>query len=259
MTDFTSLIAGLDLEDQTTVNAGAGEKLDPVPPGPKRARLVAYFELGDHLVPDQFQNPEKNKTRRRAVLGFEIFGKDVPRNGDHARVLWHWTALGHSAKSKFPKTAAKINYDGNTPHVAQATAITKPFLINVGLQEKGDKKFNTIETDGIVDVTPPVAYQPDEDGEMQAMPIKVPEAQAPVGLLLWDQVTPAMVESLKEYKFMIKHIQKAVSYRGSKVEALIEAAGIAALADDNAPEEAPAAADAPAKPAVKSVLDEFDD
>lgn len=248
MSENLDLLSGLHLGDQTeTVEGGGGPELDPVPAGPKRARIVLYAELGERLAAPQFQDETKSKKNKRAVIGLEIFGKDIPRNGDKPRLLFFWTNISQHVKANFPKTAALVNYDGKTPHIALAAQATKPCIVNVKVVDgKDGKKQNEVDNDGVLAISPPVIHAPDEDGEMVARPVTVPDAQTSPAILLWDQATPAMIKSVEAYPFVIKQIKAAANYKGSKVQALLEGGeAAAAIAND--------------KPASKQPSQQFDD
>ena len=178
--------------DQTQATSGGGDYSPPAA-GPTGARLVGYYEVGQHAGEYQGQ-PKVNDTVK---LVFELIGKKHPVkeiNGEKIPVrVTLTTNLSTNERAWYYKIFSKIRTDEK--HMVEM--LGKPLMLDIVHVEKerGGKKvvYANINKESI---RKPVIQQLDEEGELVEKPYDVGPAVSELKAFVWDFATPEMWDSI---------------------------------------------------------------
>lgn len=185
--------------DQSKASAGGGDYTPPAA-GMTGARLVGYFEVGQH----EFEYQGKKKTQNEVQLVYELIGKKHPprelEGGEKVPVRLTWTTnLSQNEKAWFFKTFNTVRDEGDK-HFVQL--LGRPVILNIVHEEKekaGAKVvYANIEKGSI---RKPVLQVPEMlDGEPTGNLIDQPFAVGPalteLKAFVWDFADAEMWDSI---------------------------------------------------------------
>lgn len=225
--------------------AGGGERETPKP-GPARARLTGYIEVGKHL--HTFKPGSEPKLTEFVYLGFEVTGPNHPVRvaEDGTRypiIMWQRTNIAKGPKANFPKLFARMNYKGTAAHFTQL--LGQAFKVEITNRKAGDKTYADVNLDSI---QAPRYEVSDENGPTGVFKDLVIEPQiTTTKCFVWDLATefPAMWNSIfvegeyeerKNEAGEVTHaaksknrwqnlIREAVNFPGSPAATLVAAGG----------------------------------
>lgn len=185
--------------DQSKASAGGGDYTPPEK-GMTGARLVGYYEVGQH----EFEYQGKKKTQNEVQLVYELIGKKHPprelEGGEKVPVRITWTTnLSQNEKAWFFKTFNTVRDEGDK-HFVQL--LGRPVILNIEHVEKGegnDKRiYANIEKGSI---RKPVLQVPEmQDGEPTGnlidQPFNVGPAISELKAFVWDFADAEMWDSI---------------------------------------------------------------
>ena len=185
--------------DQSKASAGGGDYTPPEK-GMTGARLVGYYEVGQH----EFEYQGKKKTQNEVQLVYELIGKKHPprelEGGEKVPVRITWTTnLSQNEKAWFFKTFNTVREEGDK-HFVQL--LGRPVILNIEHVEKGegnDKRvYANIEKGSI---RKPVLQVPEMlDGEPTGnlidQPFNVGPAISELKAFVWDFADAEMWDSI---------------------------------------------------------------
>lgn len=193
--DINALISKVKQQgpDQTKPTAGGGDYTPPAA-GPTGARLVGYYEVGQHAGEYQGQ-PKVNDTVR---LVYELIGAKHPVkevNGEKIPVRLSLT-LNRSTNEKawYYKIFSKVR----TEETHFVEMLGKPVMLNVVHRESGEgAKKRTYANIDRESIRKAVIQQMDpETGDVVDQPFVVGPAVSELKAFVWDFATPEMWDSI---------------------------------------------------------------
>lgn len=195
--DINALIAKVKKEgpDQTQPTGGGGDYTPP-PAGPTGARLVGYYEVGQHA--GEWQG--KPKVNNTVKLEFELIGKKHPvretENGEKIPTRVTLTMnLSTSEKSWYYKIFSKLRNEDDK-HMVQL--LGRPVLLDMVhvTRGEGDNK-RTYANINKETIRKPIIQQIDpESGDIEEKPFEVGPAVSELKAFVWDFATPEMWDSI---------------------------------------------------------------
>lgn len=185
--------------DQSKASAGGGDYTPPEK-GMTGARLVGYYEVGQH----EFEYQGKKKTQNEVQLVYELIGKKHPprelEGGEKVPVRITWTTnLSQNEKAWFFKTFNTVREEGDK-HFVQL--LGRPVILNIEHVEKGEgndkRMYANIEKGSI---RKPVLQVPEMlDGEPTGnlidQPFNVGPALSELKAFVWDFADAEMWDSI---------------------------------------------------------------
>ena len=221
ITDLTSALDGVVLEDQSVAQAGfVSRKLAM---GKHPARLVSYMEVGDQKQSDYKGQPRDDAPT--VILVFEFLKKDdiTEATDDKPAYAMRKTVTlkkSNHEKSGYMKLFKKMRGgDSNITNMVQMvgtgswlinvqwtqgkTVLTKKTLAEAEAKAKADpdnkelKIWNNIRNDEGFMITAPFIDVMDDEGEViETKAIKVREPVGGLQVFLWDAPSPMFWESI---------------------------------------------------------------
>lgn len=179
-------------KDHSVASASGGD-FEPAAAGLTGARLVGYYELGQHEEDYQGVKKKINKVQ----LVFELIGKKhPPKEVDGVKYpvrLSTDLAISTSDRAKFFQIFSRCRTDEKN----FVQLIGKPFLLEVTHTKKkrGDKEvtYANINRDSI---RKPVVQVPNGDGEIEDQPYEVAPAITDLKVFVWDFADAEMWDSI---------------------------------------------------------------
>ena len=231
--------------DHTKVSEGFTREVPPA--GPSMARFIGYVEVGKQ--PQEFEGKAKNPALEAYIM-FELNSKkhirEVEIDGVNKTFANRITAGGGgvavytNSKAGFHKLFSAMRAGReNITHIAHM--LGEPFKIDVVHsvpKKEGDPVYANMKDDNGWKIGPPMVTKFNDEGEpLETIVLKVPEAIAPLQLLLWDAPTKEQWDSIfidGTYKKKVNVVEvevsknwlqelcmKAVDYKGSALEAML--------------------------------------
>lgn len=181
-------------QDQSAAQKGGGDYA-PAAAGTTGARLVGYYEVGQHA--GEWQGTPK--VNNLVKLVFELIGSKHPvretEGGEKipARLTVTYN-LSMNTKAGYYKLFSRVR----TEEKHMVELLGKAFLVNVVHVERGEgdnkRVYANIEKDSI---RKPVIQQVDpESGDISDQPFKVGPAVSDLKAFVWDFATPEMWDSI---------------------------------------------------------------
>lgn len=199
--DINALISKVSTQGKDQSQASAGGDFIPAAEGTTGARLVGYYEVGQH----EGEYEGKKKINNVVKLVFELIGKKHPptetEGGTKIPVRITQTMnLSTSERSGFFKLFSRIR-DDDTTHMVQM--LGKPLLLNIVHNKKTvngkEKTYANIDKESI---KKPVVQtmELDEDGnptgEIKNTPFTVGPALSELKAFVWDFASAEMWDSI---------------------------------------------------------------
>lgn len=179
--------------NQSVASAGGGDYTPP-PGGVTGARLVGYYEVGQH----QGEYKGAPKVNNTVKLVFELIGaKHPPKEVDGQKIPTRLTMtmnLSTNEKAGFYKLFSRLRTEET--HMVQL--LGKPVLLEVKHAVRGEgaskRTYANIDRDSVRKPT----YQQLNPAtqELEDKVLEVGPALTPLGMFVWDFATPEMWDSI---------------------------------------------------------------
>ena len=180
--------------DQTQATGGGGDYTPP-PAGPTGARLVGYYEVGQHASEYQGQPKVTNEVQ----LVFELIGAKHPvRETDSGEKIPTRLTLTLNLSTNEKAWYYKIFQKIRTEETHMVQMLGKPVMLNVVHREAGEgAKKRTYANIDRESIRKPVIQQINEEtGDVEEKPFNVGPAVSELKAFGWDFATPEMWDAV---------------------------------------------------------------